>query len=308
MASVTRYRPMYAPNGAVVAASPAGSQAGIDVLQQGGTAVDALVASIWCEPASHAANHCWIAALCTNVWTDDGQIFEEEIAGSRDLARASLGFLRRHGTRSFDDLLCYSPLPASERRFMRVSARENKPELEPDGPRSALSIADWAGARLLPTVATGNSRDIPGAPALDDESVGVEVACADTLTATAVDHRGTVAALTVSTSRVAAGASVTVLRHPSDTSQPPDAFFIVHATGQGFRTLSPLVDRLRRLTNMGGPDPFGARIQSTVESSEFPVHDAHTPRPGLAVLAVDCRHGVIIGCRHPRGGSIVAGY
>jgi len=298
----TQYSPLYGPNGALVSASAHGSQAGIDVLRNGGTAMDAAVAAFWVDAAHHGRLES--KSLAVIVWPrlDSPALGVTAPAGTDERVETiCLALLRDHGSRSLYDLQrsaaalrqssrppvarALRPLPPSpdapsptagaEQPAGTVSAEGRRSKTEVDWRHPRETEIDSIRTRTIEPVAVGNAASaVPTGKSAESPAAVL-----------AVDHRGMVVALSLGPSA-----------HEQIAIASTDDWVIAFGADHSTQTeLTPILDCLRK-----GDRPLGPSLQSVIES--------RSTNGVLHALAVDLRNGLIIACADPAGSSAAAVY
>lgn len=232
--AVTRYRPIWAPNGVAVASSALAAQAAVDVLQNGATAVDACVAALGIglrQPGSGLDFPLDLTALIESDGFTSPFIVAQTFEDMRSLLGGLHQVVRDFGVRSLYDLLRfadYGDRNGLERRAgPELAALAEQLEVSgafifaPLAPMKAetLSLGEWAfiatpgligtefedafrqmtsseGTKERPRVE--NLADAMTQLAASQESVPAVSRETQPYLATAIDHRGMVASFGVS--------------------------------------------------------------------------------------------------------------
>ncbi|HZT96246.1 MAG TPA: hypothetical protein VFB34_05360 [Chloroflexota bacterium] len=145
---MTRYLELLAPNGAVTTPLPAASQAGIDVLQNGGSATDAAIAALSVQLTARADMVDRQPLLDVLVWDPARAALSglRSASGDIELRLTISAILKRFGCRSFSDLSAPAVAYARKRLLLgRPESPENAAHLwlTSDKPLTEPPATNW---------------------------------------------------------------------------------------------------------------------------------------------------------------------
>jgi hypothetical protein len=286
MATTTRYQPLYAPDAACIAGSMPAAQAGIHVLQEGGTAADASIAAMGRQLAVTDDARPWVATALM-VSTGFGKRLLSAVIRTTDEAEVGdvLGvFARDHGTRSFYDLV------GADEHDHRPGAVDSRsvPWDEPMHGKLANATI-WCLDHSLLTMVTGarsHARPVNSPEGVDT----VPSRLANLPFCLTLDHRGTSAGIAMGSSVQHASGRMVAIR-------TPDLWCL--AISQGHSRESAVI--ATAIAAIDGRERVGSRLQAMLEAS--PAEHSLT-----SLIAADLIGGLAIACYPPGAGISAAVY